>query len=161
MQIWTFSTVSIVVLNILPFWLVSFMVVCVNKGFPEKHKKALIKDSNNAKIHSNLGNTYMRKGMLDEAIAEFRQALSINPNLAGAHINLGNAYTKNGMLEEAIIEYKKALTINPNLVEAHTNLSVVYYTKKNYKLAILHCDKIVQLKGMANPKLLKLLEPYR
>jgi len=126
-----------------------------------EYQKALIREPNNAKIHSNLGNTYMRKGMLDEAIAEFRQALSINPNLAGAHINLGSVYTKNGMLDEAIIEYKKALTINPNLVEAHTNLSVVYYTKKNYKLAILHCDKIVQLKGIANPKLLKLLEPYR
>ena len=52
--------------------------------------------------------------MLDEAISEYKKALSINSNLEGAHNNLGLVYRKKGMLNDAISEYKKALAINPN-----------------------------------------------
>jgi len=65
------------------------------------------------------------------------------------------------MLDEAILEYKKALAINPNLAKVHNNLGIAYYYKGDYKLAILHCDKAVDLEGNVNPKLLELLKPYR
>jgi len=65
------------------------------------------------------------------------------------------------MLNEAISEYKKALAINPNSAEAHTNLGAAYYYKGNYKLAIVHCDKAMELGFRVNPKLLELLKPYR
>jgi len=127
----------------------------------DEYKKALEINPNNAKTHTILGNAYTKKRMLDEAISEHKKALAIDPTYAKAHTNLGITYYMKRMLDEAILEYKKALEINPNLIEAHNNLGLVYYYKKNYKLAIEHCDKVVKLRGYANPKLVELLKPYR
>ena len=41
--------------------------------------------------HYNLGIALDEKGLIDEAIAEYREALRINPGYAEAHYNLGVA----------------------------------------------------------------------
>jgi len=79
-----------------------------------------------ARPHSKLGNAYFKKGMLDEAISEYKKALTINPNFIAVHSNLGYAFHNKGMLDEAISEYKKALTI---MEELHNNLVNVYLKK--------------------------------
>ena len=53
------------------------------------------------KAHYGLGYIFDEKGMLDEAIAEFKRAIELNPNEARAHYNLGVIYEKKGMKEEA------------------------------------------------------------
>ena len=52
-----------------------------------------------------LGMLYARKGMLDEAITEFKSALTINPELTSIYQELYLVYKKKGLEEEA----KKAL----------------------------------------------------
>jgi len=118
-------------------------------------------DPNHAHAHNNLGLAYDGKGMLDEAIAEFKKTLAIDANLAEAHNNLGITFQKKGMLDEAIAAYKEALMIKPTMAEAHHNLSATYYYKKNYTLAIAHCDKAAALGYSVHPKLLESLKPYR
>jgi tetratricopeptide (TPR) repeat protein len=124
-------------------------------------KETLAIDPNHVNAHNNLGLAYDGKGMLDEAIAEFNKTLAINPHLAEAHNNLGMTFQKKGMLDEAIAEYREALTIRPTMAEAHHNLSATYYYKKNYRLAIAHCDKAEELGYSVHPKLLESLKPYR
>ncbi|MBW1855503.1 MAG: tetratricopeptide repeat protein [Deltaproteobacteria bacterium] len=126
-----------------------------------EYKEALKVNPNYVEAHYNLGNAYVKKGRLDEAISEFKRTLSINPNSAEARTNLGSIYAQKGRLDEAISEFKKTIAINPNFADAHTNLGVAYYYKGNYKLAIVHCDKAVDLGSRVNPKLLELLKPYR
>jgi Flp pilus assembly protein TadD len=41
-----------------------------------------------AEMRSVLGNAYFKKGMLDEAIEQYKKALALNPNLRGARNNL-------------------------------------------------------------------------
>ena len=65
--------------------------------------------------HNNLGNSLRAKGQLDEAIAEFRQAIQIQPEYAYAHNNLGLALRDKHQLDEAIAEFRKALQIQPGL----------------------------------------------
>ena len=68
------------------------------------------------------------------------------------------------MLDEAIIEYKKALVTKTILPKIHYNLGIAYYYKRNYKLAITHCNKAIEFGGTVNPRLLELIEllkPYR
>ena len=65
------------------------------------------------------------------------------------------------MHDEAIINCKKAIAINPNFAESHYNLSVAYYYEKQYKSAIIHYDKFLELGGKPNPKLAQALTPYR
>ena len=127
----------------------------------EHFQKSLVINPNNVEAHYNLGLAYYKKGSLDKAISRYKKALAINPHYAEVHNNLGIAYSKKGIVDEAISEYKKSLDLKPNLAEAHNNLSVAYYHKENYKLAIVHCNKAVELGGRVNPKLLELLKPYR
>ena len=89
------------------------------------------------------------------------KAIAINPEYAQAYCNLGAAYGSKNMLDEAIAAYMKAIDINPHYVEAHYNLAVAYYKKGNYKLAIVHCDKVVELEGSVDPELGELLRAYR
>jgi tetratricopeptide (TPR) repeat protein len=84
----------------------------------------------------NVGNAYMQKGRLDEAIAQYRKALEINAHYADARNNLGNAFFRKGELDAAIAEYQKTLAIDPNLAETHTNLGNALFQKRQLDAAI-------------------------
>jgi tetratricopeptide (TPR) repeat protein len=61
--------------------------------------------------HMHLGIIYTRKGMLDEAIAEYKKALVTNGDYAKAHYNLSIAYYKKGNYGKAIEHSDKALSL--------------------------------------------------
>ena len=61
-------------------------------------------------------------GKLEEAIAEYREALRLKPDYPEAHANLGNALKDQGKLDEAITECREALRLKPDYAEAHYNL---------------------------------------
>src|SRR6516164_5953875 len=73
-------------------------------------------------IANNLGNVLKEQGKLDEAVAQYRQALAVNPNYVEAYNNLGNALKQQGKLDEAVAQYQRALALRPNLADAHNNL---------------------------------------
>ena len=53
--------------------------------------RALACTSQNAVAHNNLGNMLSDRGLIDEAIDHYRQALEAKPNHAVAHFNLAKA----------------------------------------------------------------------
>jgi len=61
--------------------------------------------SKTAEVYNEVGDLYLRKGMYDEALAEYKNAISVDPNCALAHFNLSIVYDKKGMQEEAGEEY--------------------------------------------------------
>lgn len=58
-----------------------------------------------ADVYNEVGDLYLRKGMYDEALAEYKNAISVDPDCAIAHFNLSIVYDKKGMQEEADEEY--------------------------------------------------------
>ena len=60
-----------------------------------------------AMAHSNLGVVLQALGRLEEAIAQYEQALAIDPNFAMAHYNLGIAVDKSGRPDEAAVHYRR------------------------------------------------------
>ena len=62
------------------------------------------------------------QGKLDEAIAEYREAVRHQARRRRAHNNLGNALSDQGKLDEAIAEYRAAIRLKPDFAEAHYNL---------------------------------------
>jgi len=76
--------------------------------------------------HLNLGNWYLQRGLVDEAIMEFREVSRLFSgdqsklkrkefNILGtAHLKLAIAYTKKGWWEYALNEAKRSFEITPN-----------------------------------------------
>ena len=54
------------------------------------------------------------QGKLDEAIAEYREAMRLKPDYPEAHNNLGVTLKDQGKLDEAIAEYREALRLKPD-----------------------------------------------
>jgi tetratricopeptide (TPR) repeat protein len=96
--------------------------------------------------YHHLGVAHAKKGKLDEAIAEYKQALTIDSNRAKTRYNLGLVYVRKGKLDEAISEYKQALRINPNLTDAYISLGVAYHKKRDFDKAILEYKRAIAIK---------------
>ena len=75
--------------------------------------------------HFRYGDVLVEQGKMDEAAAEFREAIRIDPNLAEAHVYLGTILGHQTKLDEAIAEFREAIRIEPNLAEAHAYLGKV------------------------------------
>jgi Flp pilus assembly protein TadD len=50
---------------------------------------------------------------MDDAVAQFQQAMTISPNYTEAHTNLGDAFLKKGRVDDAIIQLQEAVELNP------------------------------------------------
>ena len=72
--------------------------------------------------HANLAAVLEERGRLEEAIAEYRQALRARPRSAPALNNLGAALQASGRLEEAVARYRDALRAEPDYGNARHNL---------------------------------------
>lgn len=66
--------------------------------------------------HVNLGYALRKRGDLEAAVGEYRQALALMPGNPGAHVGLGIVYQQQGRFGEAIEEYRIASALLP---EAH------------------------------------------
>jgi len=76
--------------------------------------------------HLDLGNWYLQRGLLDEAITEYREVSRLYGDeqsslrrdefqvLGTAHLKLAIAYTKKGWWEYALSEAKRSFDISPN-----------------------------------------------
>jgi tetratricopeptide (TPR) repeat protein len=96
--------------------------------------------------HYNLGNTLLQKGRVDEAIAQYQQALQIKPDYVGAHINLGIALLRKGQVDEAIVHFQMALQINPDYAETCYNLGNALLQKGQVDEAIAQYQLALQIK---------------
>ncbi len=81
---------------------------------------------------------------IDNAIAEFSQAIKIDPNYALGYAGLGRTYLAgfqkfakdNTWIEQASRHCEKALSLNPNLTEGHVCLGGVYNVTGQYEIAV-------------------------
>ncbi len=82
-------------------------------------------------VHSILAQAvgHHQAGRLDEAVACYRQMLTLKPDLASAHQNLGNALWQQGKLEEAEASYRRALVHQPDLAAARNNLGALLFER--------------------------------
>ena len=86
--------------------------------------------------HLNLGNWYLKKGLVDEAIMEYREVSRLYGGeqsklnrdefqiLGTAYMKLAIAYTKKGWWEYALSEAKRSFDISPNK-DCHELISLI------------------------------------
>jgi len=70
-----------------------------------------------------LGNALASARRLDEAEAQYREALRLHPDYAGAEENLGVLYKRRGDLRSALSHFRKAHALDPDLSPAACDLA--------------------------------------
>ena len=101
--------------------------------------------------HYNLGNVFLQQGRLDEAMAQYREALEINPHQADVHNNLGNALLQKGRIDEEMAQYQESLEINPYLAEPHCDFANAFLQKGRLDEAMAQYQEALKI----NPNYVK------
>jgi superkiller protein 3 len=86
-----------------------------------------------------------RRKKLDEAVAEYRNAIKLYPKGAGAHFALGNVLRRQKKLDEAVPEYRKAIELNPKSSGAYNGLGNSLGNQKKFDEAITAYRKAIEL----------------
>jgi tetratricopeptide (TPR) repeat protein len=79
-----------------------------------------------ARLHNNLAMAYSDKGRTEDAIIEYKKAISLGDYYPQTHFNLSNIYSAKGDYENAVKELKRSIEIDNNFLYAHENLAVLY-----------------------------------
>lgn len=103
------------------------------------------KDPNGALAHTYLGASYMKKGLRDKALIEFKTALQLNPRRANALANLAYMDIERGLLDDAIKKIRLALLYEGNNYEAHNALGIFYMSKGRYHRAVVEFQRALEL----------------
>jgi tetratricopeptide (TPR) repeat protein len=140
---WLLCTLSIVLLAGLTFVARTQASYWQNSQTLWTHTIACTSD--NAMAHTNLGEAFYEKGMLDEAIIHYRNALQIDPNQTLAHSALGLAWLETGRPDESVRHLLRALEINPNFADAHYNLGNTFMQTGQANEAIAHFNRAVEI----------------
>ena len=101
-----------------------------------------------APTHLNLGNAYLERGDVEEAITSYRNAIRADPNYYEPRLCLGNVYAKQGKNEEAAGEFQEAIRINPEDPAAYSDLGIVLSISNETEEALKRFEQALSL----NPK---------
>jgi len=85
-------------------------------------KIAAVKDPTDPRTYNNLGVALAATGHVDEAIEQYKKALSMSNDSSQTHNNLGSVLAEAGKMDEARTEIDKAIELNPDNGSAHINL---------------------------------------
>lgn len=114
--------------------------------------------------HVDLADAYMDLHEFDEAMAELKQALTLDPQQASAHATLGYLYRRQGALDEAERSLLRATELESTYSWAHYQLAFVYKEKGDKAKAIEQFRIVVKIEGdtslgkAAQDELAKLVE---
>jgi tetratricopeptide (TPR) repeat protein len=100
-------------------------------------------------VHNLFGRAYRETGYFDEAIAEFKKAISLDPKYPRVHYNLGLSYLlKDGALKlkEAGAEFRAELAMHPEEFLAIYNLGLVFVVESKYEEAARLLEKAARLR---------------
>ena len=88
-------------------------------------------DPGNAVAHFNLGYTYDKRGMFEQAIEAFGAATRLNPRIDRAWYGLGLSHAALGRHEDAAKALREAATLQPMNPHAWYQLGMAYYKLHN------------------------------
>jgi len=96
-------------------------------------------------LHNKKGADFYRKGMYDEAMAEFKKAIMIKADYPEAYNNLGVIYRQKAMYDDAVTCFSEALRLKPNFAVAYYNVARAYSQKDEKALAIKSLKSVIAL----------------
>ncbi|MEL0099882.1 MAG: tetratricopeptide repeat protein, partial [Opitutae bacterium] len=111
---------------------VTLMMLNQSAGAIEVIKESLQIDPSDANAHNTLGNIYMERGDILNALDCFNSATTIDPDFAEAHNHKGGALLRLRQIKDAIKSYERAISINPMNIEALNNRNLALNYDNSY-----------------------------
>jgi tetratricopeptide (TPR) repeat protein len=108
----------------------------------------------------NTGIDLARQGKHKEAIAVYREALTLNPYLIPAYNNLANLQESLGAFDQAQATYQKAIEMAPNEPLLHFNLAVIQEKQGKILEAYEHYRQYVKLSPSPDPQIVELVRNF-
>ncbi|MDE0022659.1 MAG: tetratricopeptide repeat protein [Candidatus Poribacteria bacterium] len=108
--------------------------------------KRVIALNPNCAAYNLLGNCYLQKDMLDNAIQNFDKAIKLNPNNADAYNNRGYAHFLNDDHDKAIKDFEEATRTKPYYATGYNRLGWVYFINNDHDSAIDNYNKAIKAK---------------
>lgn len=90
------------------------------------------------------GRAHLDQGNLDQAIADYSEAIQLKPDFFVAYLNRGTAQRKKGEVDLAIADYTMAIQIKSDLYDAYTLRGICYGKKGQYEEAIADFTKALE-----------------
>ena len=102
-------------------------------------------------------------GRLDQAIADFDEAIRLKPKFAEAFTKRGHTKDHLGQYDEAMVDHDEAIRLKPDYVEAYANRGILKSLSGRRREAITDYDEAIRLqpdaayvyakRGLACPRL--------
>ena len=107
-------------------------------------ERAAAIDPSLASVHNNLGNTLVRLGETERAVASFRRALALEPDLMPAHANVASALHVLGRNAEAIVHARRAVELAPDAIGPRVTAAFVEGALAGYDAAVEQLDALLE-----------------
>lgn len=102
-----------------------------------------------SRAYGNRGNYYLNNGMVNEAIADFTEAITIKPDDGQSYYNRAITYVKVSRWQEALADLDSCLRYTPDFGLAYSNIAFIKYNQRDYEGSVA-----ASTKGIAvSPKL--------
>lgn len=106
-------------------------------------------DADDVRAHHDLGTAYKEMGLLDEAVAEFQQALRADASHLPTYELMGQAFMEMGKADQAVRSLERALKapfeVEDELVGIYYYLARAYETEGNTGKALEFYDRVFSL----------------
>jgi Flp pilus assembly protein TadD len=111
------------------------------------YQHMLVATDENYMAHYLLGNEFLKRHRLDDALEQFRQAVQIEPRSGRAHYYLGVALQTIRRSDEAASEYQTSLKLNERFFLAHLNLGAIFLSRRQYADARREFERAAELEN--------------
>ncbi len=95
--------------------------------------------------HYNLGNALLQAAKIEDAIAQYEQAVRLKPDYLEARINLAFVLLQVGRIDDATGHLEQAVRMSPDSIEGHYDLGNAYLQVGRVQDAIIEYQQTVRL----------------
>ncbi len=115
----------------------------------QAQQEAMVKE---AKMHYQMGVSYLSDGKCKNALIELLKADDLGPPSPETYNAIGLAYFCLGEAKKAEDAYQMAIALRPDYSDAHTNLATLYLAQGKWVKAVLESDAALRNRFYLNPE---------
>jgi lipoprotein NlpI len=104
-----------------------------------------LSDHQRALAYTDRGAAFLRKKVLDRAVADFDEAIKLDPKIPGLYSNRAGAWMLQKNYERAILDLDEALRLDPQSAAVFRMRASVWSEQKNYDRAKADLDEVIRL----------------